>query len=254
MTCAEVRMATQYLARRCYRWSINRSNYLNTISIPSRHIAETLILLGSITLLVGVIFINPIHVINNSIIGHNGYGMIIELANPEEILSFIRTNNKNILGIVLLLCGYFLSVRSDSQYYKITLSRIILLCIWLYVFSVLIAGFTRNIVIENWKSTKCEYRYLITYLLVRSHCQDMHYDDLAHTEMLACMHTTMKHLHFVISSLNIYTDITIEDSLTSNLEDNNIEALQTVIKNDIANTSLFYYLSCPIKLFRDIFL
>jgi hypothetical protein len=225
----------------CIDYAINTAIFIYYYTISIHQFAQLLILIGSIILIVGILFKNPIDIINNSILGNDGPGMIVAIYYPEKIQEFIRIKNQVVLGLLIMCSGYLILFISSVNY-KINLARwLILTFIMAYIFGSLIAGYNRKNVIINWKDNKCRYHCLITDLLDKK--IDNTRESLNHAWIS---------FNFIKNALSIKIKSEFKDDQKPSLQE--IEILQVSIKQDIENTSLFYYFLKPKRLFKDLFL
>jgi hypothetical protein len=215
--------------------------YLFAITIAIKNYAELLILIGSVILIVGVLFKNPTEIINDSILAHDGPGMITGIYYPGKIQEFIRSKNKVILGLIILLCGFIISASSSTENHNIFLIKWILLTLALiYIVGLFIAGYNRQGVITNWKDNKCRYHWLVTdFLDKKVDVQDL-------------LNSTYVRLNFIKNALSIEVKSEFKDDKKPSLQE--IEILRLLIKKDIENTSVFYYFLKPKRLLKDLFL
>ena len=225
----------------CLKLLKSTVTYLFAITIAIKNYAELLILIGSVILIIGVLFKNPTEIINDSILANDGPGMITGIYYPGKIQEFIRSKNKVILGLTILVCGFIISASSSTENYNIFLIKWILLTLVLiYIVGLFIAGYNRQGVITNWKDNKCRYHWLVTDLLDKKvDAQDL-------------LNGTSVRLNFIKNALSIEIKSEFKDDQKPSLQE--IEILRLSIKKDIENTSLFYYFLKPKRLFKDLFL
>jgi hypothetical protein len=215
--------------------------YLFGITIAIKNYAELLILIGSVILIIGVLFKNPTEIINDSILASDGPGMIAEIYYPGKIQEFIRSKNKVILGLTILVCGFIISACSSTENYNIFLIKWILLTLILtYIVGLFVAGYNRQSVIANWKDNKCRYHWLVTDFLDKNdNTQDL-------------VNGILVRLNFIKNALSIEVKYKFKDDQKPSLQE--IEILRLSIKKDIENTSIFYYFLKPKRLLKDLFL
>lgn len=226
----------------CLKIFKNTVTYLFAITISIKIYAELLILTGSVILIIGVLFKNPTEIINDSILASDGPGMIAEIYYPGKIQKFIRSKNKVILGLTILISGFLISALSPTNNYNVFIIKWILLTlILIYIIGLFIAGYNRQSLITNWKDNKCRYHWLVTDFL------DKKIDNAQNL-----LNGTFIRLNFIKNALAIEIKAEFKDDQKPSLQE--IEILRLLIKKDIENTSLFYYFLKPKRLLKDFFL
>lgn len=227
--------------------------YFFAITISISKFAELLILIGSVILIIGVLFKNPTEIVHDSILANDKPGMIVALYYPGKIQEFIRSKNKVILGLTILVCGFLISVLSSNKDYNIFLIKWILLTLLLiYIIGLFIAGYNRHSVIINWKDNKCRYHWLVTDLLDKTYLNNMLIKLTNTKDAQEFLYGTLIRLNYVNDALNIEAKSEFKDNQNPSLQE--IKVLQLLIKKDVNNTSLFYYFLKPKRLLKDIFM
>lgn len=237
----------------CLKVIKNMINYLFSISISINKFAELLILVGSAILIFGVLFKNPLEIIDNSILGNDQPGIMGAIFYPEKIQDFIRLKNKVVLGLIFLFCGFLISILSSSKKCEINFVKIMsLTLISAYVIGCLIAGYNRKDVIVGWRGDKCKYNWMVTKLLDKNYLNDKLSVFPETNQAQEYLIDTKTRLEFVTNALSIEIDYLFRNERNPSLQE--IETMQLLIRNDIDNTGLFYYFFRPKRLLKDIFL
>lgn len=226
--------------------------FILLLSVSSRAFADFLVLVGSIVLIAGVVLTDPIDVINNSVIGGGGHGIMRYIPQPERIAFFLQSHNKCVLGLVILCCGYLTSVALCPRYKEFSLAKSVLIfVVAFYLATVFIAGYTRHNVIYRWSDVTCKYRWYVTDLLTESCLQDTLDEYAKSNQFQDGINDVMSHLLFVVKALNITTNITIYNKRALGLQE--VKSLQNSVRGDVHNVDFFYYLFRPKKLLEDVF-
>ena len=203
-------------------------------------LSACLISLGAILAVWGVLLESPRDYINASYIGSDRPGMIIALSDPSVIRNYMRFRNKAVLSLVFIVLGFFIGLPVFSNHH-ITNWQLGILILAIFLLGLVVAGRTRQNVIEKWQEGECKISWFIK-LLDESNYRSQ-YDKWKQTKQGdEFLENTMSHFKHIATALDLDTNE------SSSINPVNVDNTRLAIKTDVENRGLFYYLFKPKKL------
>ena len=209
--------------------------------IPFQFLSASLLTVGAVIALWGVLSIKPPEVINSSIIWDDDPGVIRALFNPSKISEYIQQRNKAVFALALVIIGFILGL---PWFDKFCMAPKILpyFIFFLLVLAVVVPGTTRQKVLTGWKESK--FQWFLT-LLDENEFRKKNEEWKARGQENDNLKDMVVFLGHITESLNI----TVDTPKTSKPTFEELNKNRRVIKADIDNRSLFYYLLRPNKLY-----
>ena len=220
-------------------------NYILSINIDTNILSIILIFIGTAILVIGVLSRNAVDVINNSLIGNDGYGVLVGIYFPDNILSFMLERNRIYLGLTVTFSGILLELFHE-KYPLFPFKYFIISLVFLYLLCSTITGYNRKIIINSWKNDNCRYQWLINKLFTRKYLHETLNEFAKTNQTEEFLIDIFGRMRFVKNALGIEIKYKFKSDDKPSL--NEIEAFQDKMRKEIDNTSIFYYLFKPKKL------
>ena len=172
--------------------------------------------------------------------------MIISLFNPSIISEYIQHGNKAVFSLVLVILGFAVGLPWFSNY-SMHLKVFLIMVLSFLLLVIVVAGTTRQKVIKNWHDLK--YHWFISLLDDAEFIKENNEWKVRGQE-----NDNFKNISIFLGHIKNSLNITIEKSFC-NISKSTLDGInqyRAIIKADITNRNLFYYLFRPKKTFLGI--
>jgi len=211
--------------------------------IPFQLLSSSMLTAGAIIALWGVLTVAPAEVIDSSINWNDEPGMITALFDSSKISDYIHHRNKAVFSLVLVILGFMVGSPWFSKT-NMPPKALFILILFFLLLAIVVAGTTRQKVLNNWQDSR--YHWFLSLLddneFIRRNAEwkarRQEKDNLKDMKIF---------LGHIKESLNITSGSSLSNVSEPTFEQ--INQYRLVLKADINNRSLFYYLFRPKQLF-----